>query len=74
MARIIQAKLASPLGIPNNLMPFIADVAGEIRPLLSVFGDDFDTLDGTGIRDYIHVDDLAEGHLAAMDYLERGWR
>ena len=60
----------SPLGVPNNLMPFIADVACQVRPLLSVFGNDFDTPDGTGIRDYIHVDDLAEGHLAAMDYLE----
>jgi UDP-glucose 4-epimerase len=59
-----------PSGIPNNLVPFIADVACEIRPNLSIFGDDYDTPDGTGVRDYIHVDDLAEGHLAAMDYLQ----
>ena len=59
-----------PAGIPNNLMPFIADVACNVRPVLSVFGADYDTPDGTGVRDYIHVDDLAEGHLAAMDYLE----
>ena len=60
----------SPSGSPNNLMPFIADVACEKRPILSVFGNDFDTPDGTGVRDYIHVDDLAEGHLAALDYLD----
>lgn len=60
----------SPSGSPNNLMPFIADVACETRPILSVFGNDFDTPDGTGVRDYIHVDDLAEGHLAALDYLD----
>ena len=59
-----------PAGMPNNLMPFIADVACKVRPVLSVFGADYDTPDGTGVRDYIHVDDLAEGHLAAMDYLE----
>ncbi len=59
-----------PAGIPNNLMPFIADVACKVRPVLSVFGADYDTPDGTGVRDYIHVDDLAEGHLFAMDYLE----
>ena len=50
-------------------MPFIADVACDLRPILSVFGDDFETTDGTGVRDYIHVDDLAEGHLAALDAL-----
>ena len=59
-----------PAGMPNNLMPFIADVACKVRPVLSVFGADYDTPDGTGVRDYIHVDDLAEGHLAAMEYLE----
>lgn len=59
-----------PRGTPNNLVPFIADVACGIRPHLSVFGNDYDTPDGTGVRDYIHVDDLAEGHLAAMDHLQ----
>lgn len=59
-----------PVGMPNNLMPFIADVACKVRPVLSVFGADYDTPDGTGVRDYIHVNDLAEGHLAAMEYLE----
>ena len=58
-----------PNGIPNNLMPYIMQVASGILPHLNVFGDDYDTPDGTGIRDYIHVMDLAEGHLAALDYL-----
>jgi UDP-glucose 4-epimerase len=55
-----------PNGIPNNLMPFIAQVAVGKRPELKVFGDDYDTPDGTGVRDYIHVVDLARGHLAAL--------
>ncbi|MBV7298655.1 UDP-glucose 4-epimerase GalE [Enterovibrio paralichthyis] len=55
-----------PQGIPNNLMPFIAQVAVGRREKLSVFGDDYDTIDGTGVRDYIHVMDLADGHLAAL--------
>lgn len=55
-----------PQGIPNNLMPFIAQVAVGRRESLSVFGDDYPTHDGTGIRDYIHVIDLAEGHIAAL--------
>jgi UDP-glucose 4-epimerase len=58
-----------PNGIPNNLMPFIAQVAVGRREFLSVFGDDYPTQDGTGVRDYIHVVDLAKGHLAALDYL-----
>ena len=58
-----------PNGIPNNLMPFISQVAVGRRAQLSVFGDDYDTLDGTGVRDYIHVVDLSEGHLAALRYL-----
>ncbi|MBL3699759.1 UDP-glucose 4-epimerase GalE [Leucobacter luti] len=58
-----------PNGIPNNLMPFIAQVAVGTRERLSVFGESYDTPDGTGVRDYIHVMDLAEGHVAA---LERG--
>jgi UDP-glucose 4-epimerase len=64
-----------PQGIPNNLMPFIARVATGKLPVLRVFGTDYDTPDGTGVRDYIHVMDLAEGHLAALDYLEDhpGW-
>jgi UDP-glucose 4-epimerase len=60
-----------PNGIPNNLMPYIAQVATGQRPQLSVFGGDYPTPDGTGVRDYIHVMDLAEGHLAALDYLLR---
>ncbi len=58
-----------PLGPPNNLMPFVAQVAAGLRPKLSVFGDDYPTDDGTGVRDYIHVMDLAEGHVAALAYL-----
>ncbi|MDD4081215.1 MAG: UDP-glucose 4-epimerase GalE [Eubacteriales bacterium] len=57
-----------PNGVPNNLMPFITQVALEKFKQLQVYGDDYDTLDGTGVRDYIHVSDLARGHLAAMDY------
>lgn len=60
----------SPLSIPNNLMPVIADVACGVRPLLSIFGDNFQTADGTGVRDFIHVEDLAEGHLAAMTHIK----
>jgi len=55
-----------PAGIPNNLMPFIAQVATGKRAFLSVFGSDYPTPDGTGVRDYIHVCDLAEGHVAAL--------
>lgn len=61
-----------PKGIPNNLMPFIAQVAAGERERLRVFGDDYDTADGTGVRDYIHVLDLAEGHVAALEALEPG--
>ena len=57
-----------PRGIPNNLMPFITQVAVGRREKLSVFGNDYDTHDGTGVRDYIHVVDLAKGHVAAVDY------
>lgn len=60
-----------PAGIPNNLMPFVAQVAVGKRAQLSVFGNDYDTKDGTGVRDYIHVDDLASGHLAALQYLQK---
>ncbi|MBE6959334.1 MAG: UDP-glucose 4-epimerase GalE [Ruminococcaceae bacterium] len=57
-----------PRGIPNNLMPYITQVAVGRREELSVFGDDYDTPDGTGVRDYIHVVDLAKGHVAAVRY------
>ena len=57
-----------PRGIPNNLMPFITQVAVGRREKLSVFGNDYDTPDGTGVRDYIHVVDLAKGHVAAVKY------
>ncbi|MDZ5660814.1 UDP-glucose 4-epimerase GalE [Nocardioides sp. zg-1308] len=60
-----------PSGIPNNLVPFIAQVAVGKRDRLLVFGDDYDTVDGTGVRDYIHVEDLAAGHIAALEALER---
>ena len=59
-----------PKGIPNNLMPYIAQVAAGRREKLSVFGGDYPTPDGSGVRDYIHVMDLAEGHLAALRYCE----
>lgn len=55
-----------PQGIPNNLMPYIAQVAVRRLPHLSVYGQDYETPDGTGVRDYIHVMDLAEGHVAAV--------
>ena len=58
-----------PAGIPNNLLPFVAQVAVGLREKLSVFGDDYATPDGTGVRDYIHVVDLAVGHLKALEAL-----
>jgi len=61
----------SPAGVPDNLMPFITQAAAGLRDELSVFGDDYDTPDGTGVRDYIHVLDLAGGHVTALDYLNR---
>ena len=60
-----------PKGIPNNLMPYITKVAAGILPELSIFGNDYDTKDGTGVRDYIHVVDLAKGHLLALDKLNK---
>jgi UDP-glucose 4-epimerase len=60
-----------PAGIPNNLVPFISQVATGRLKELSIFGDDYPTPDGTGIRDYLHVRDLARGHIAALDFLER---
>ncbi len=61
-----------PRGTPNNVMPFISQVAVGKRPRLSIFGNDYDTVDGTGVRDYIHVSDLAEGHVAALRHLLAG--
>ena len=58
-----------PKGIPNNLMPYISQVAVGKLPKLGVFGDDYNTPDGTGVRDYIHVVDLALGHVKAIDYI-----
>ena len=58
-----------PRGTPNNLMPYVAQVAVGRRPFLQVFGDDYNTPDGTGVRDYIHVSDLAKGHVAALRQL-----
>lgn len=60
-----------PQGIPNNLMPFVAQVAVGHREKLFVFGNDYATVDGTGVRDYIHVMDLVEGHVVALDYICR---
>lgn len=62
----------NPNGIPNNLMPYITQVAIGKREFLSVYGDDYDTHDGTGVRDYIHVVDLAEGHVKAVDNILEG--
>lgn len=61
-----------PNGIPNNLMPFVTKVAKGILPKLNVFGNDYDTIDGTGVRDYIHVVDLAKGHVKAIEKLDKG--
>jgi UDP-glucose 4-epimerase len=59
----------SPNGIPNNLLPYISQVASGKLEKLSVYGDDYDTPDGTGVRDYLHVVNLAVGHLNALDYI-----
>lgn len=63
-----------PNGIPNNLLPYVVGVAAGKYPCLNIFGDDYDTPDGTGVRDYIHVDDLAAGHILALEALEQGPR
>jgi UDP-glucose 4-epimerase len=59
-----------PNGIPNNLMPFVTKVAKGQLEKLSIFGNDYDTIDGTGVRDYIHVVDLAKGHVKAIENLK----
>ncbi len=59
----------SPIGVPNNIFPFITQVASKRLKELNIFGNDWDTSDGTGVRDYIHVMDLAEGHISALEYL-----
>ncbi len=61
----------NPKGIPNNLMPYLVKVARGDLPELKIFGNDYPTKDGTGIRDYIHVMDLAEGHVASLEYLDK---
>ena len=61
----------NPKGIPNNLLPYVAKVAAGKLPQLSVYGDDYDTVDGTGVRDYIHVVDLAKAHVKAVEYVNR---
>lgn len=65
----------NPRGIPNNLLPYVARVAAGILPAVQVFGNDYDTPDGTGVRDYIHVVDLAKGHVNAAEYCSchKGW-
>ncbi|MCL2578867.1 MAG: UDP-glucose 4-epimerase GalE [Oscillospiraceae bacterium] len=60
-----------PRGVPNNLMPYIAQVATGKRPHLNVFGNDYHTPDGTGVRDYMHVLDLASGHIKALEYIKQ---
>lgn len=59
-----------PSGVPNNLMPFVAQVAVGRRPHVTIFGNDYDTPDGTGVRDYLHVMDLADGHVSALRYID----
>ena len=61
-----------PNGIPNNLMPYITQTAAGIRPMLRIFGDDYDTADGFCVRDYIDVNDLAAAHVAALQYMLKG--
>lgn len=61
----------NPNDIPNNLMPYIVKVANKELECLSVFGNDYDTLDGTGVRDYIHVVDLAKGHIKALEFIDK---
>jgi UDP-glucose 4-epimerase len=60
----------APQGVPNNLLPYVAQVAAGQREYLNIWGNDYSTIDGTGVRDYIHVSDLAEGHFDALNYLK----
>lgn len=60
-----------PQGTPGNLLPFVGQVVAGMRPYLNIWGNDYPTIDGTGVRDYIHVMDLAEGHVSALSYLQR---
>jgi UDP-glucose 4-epimerase len=60
-----------PIGAPNNLVPYITQTAAGVRDTLTIYGDDYDTPDGSGVRDYIHVEDLAEAHLKALDYFAK---
>lgn len=62
----------SPTGVPNNLFPYVAEVASGARPHLRIFGDDYPTPDGTGVRDYIHIEDLADAHVAALQHAAEG--
>lgn len=64
----------NPKGIPNNIMPLIVRVAGGEQAILSIYGNDYNTPDGTGVRDYIHVTDLASGHISAIESPARGYR
>src|SRR5439155_260731 len=61
-----------PSGVPNHLMPYVCQTAAGVREALGIFGNDYPTRDGTGVRDYIHVMDLAEGHVAALRAMESG--
>ena len=61
----------SPIGTPGNLMPLVCQVAAGLRPMVQIFGGDYPSPDGTGVRDFVHVMDLAEGHVAALDFLTR---
>lgn len=60
-----------PTGVPNNLMPYVAQVAIGNRPYLNVFGNDYNTIDGTGVRDYLHIMDLADGHVSALKKIQK---
>jgi UDP-glucose 4-epimerase len=62
----------NPRGIPNNIMPYLQQVAVGIRPFVTIFGNDYPTIDGTGVRDYLHVQDLAQGHVCALSYILAG--
>lgn len=69
--KAVGESVEKPNGIPNNLMPYITQVAKGLRDKLNIFGNDYPTHDGTGVRDYIHVVDLAKGHVRALNYAEK---